>query len=154
MPAPGAGAKTLGRRTGRAADRQFHAFKTMFAVSNPNWGRIGPRSASGCGFNPNNLSIWFGDGAGGPREDYGYWNLPKRRRNPAEKEYAIDVVIGKGRAGRSSSFRSHDEIRLITAAYFVIHEKNISKSRRSDRSASHYIQRFVAINLINTAGRP
>ena len=94
-------------------------FKTMLAGSNPNWGRIAAAvGASGVDFNPNYLSIWFGDAQVVNQGRLRVLNLPKARRILQKKEYTIDVVIGKGR-GRAEFITSDLTTKyvLIYAAY-------------------------------------
>lgn len=94
-------------------------FKTMLAGSNPNWGRIAAAvGASGVDFNPNDLSIWFGDAQVVNQGRLRVLNLPKARRILQKKEYTIDVVIGKGR-GRADFITSDLTTKyvLINAAY-------------------------------------
>ena len=94
-------------------------FKTMLAGSNPNWGRIAAAvGASGVDFNPNNLSIWFGDAQVVSQGRLRVLNLPKARRILQKHEYTIDVVIGKGR-GRAEFITSDLTTKyvLINAAY-------------------------------------
>lgn len=94
-------------------------FKTMLAGSNPNWGRIAAAvGASGVDFNPNDLSIWFGDAQVVSQGRLRVLNLPKARRILQKKEYTIDVVIGKGR-GRADFITSDLTTKyvLINAAY-------------------------------------
>ncbi len=94
-------------------------FKTMLAGSNPNWGRIAAAvGASGVDFNPNDLSIWFGDAQVVNQGKLRVLNLPKARRILQKKEYTIDVVIGKGR-GRADFITSDLTTKyvLINAAY-------------------------------------
>jgi glutamate N-acetyltransferase/amino-acid N-acetyltransferase len=94
-------------------------FKTMLAGSNPNWGRIAAAvGASGVDFNPNNLSIWFGDAQVVSQGRLRVLNLPKARRILQKHEYTIDVVIGKGR-GRAEFITCDLTTKyvLINAAY-------------------------------------
>lgn len=94
-------------------------FKTMLAGSNPNWGRIAAAvGASGVDFNPNDLSISFGDAQVVHLGKLRVLNLPKARRILQKKEYTIDVVIGKGR-GRAEFITSDLTTKyvLINAAY-------------------------------------
>lgn len=73
-------------------------FKTMLAGADPNWGRIAAAiGASGVNFNPDHLHISFGKAAVVSHGRLRVLNLPKARRILQRKEYAIDVVIGKGR---------------------------------------------------------
>ncbi|OQA56296.1 MAG: Arginine biosynthesis bifunctional protein ArgJ [Candidatus Omnitrophica bacterium ADurb.Bin277] len=94
-------------------------FKTMLAGSNPNWGRIAAAvGASGVDFNPNHLSISFGDAEVVHLGKLRVLNLPKARKILQKKEYTIDVKIGKGR-GRAEFVTSDLTTKyvLINAAY-------------------------------------
>ena len=94
-------------------------FKTMLAGSNPNWGRIAAAvGASGVDFNPNHLSISFGDAEVLHQGKLRVLNIPKARRILQKKEYSIFVKIGKGR-GRADFITSDLTTKyvLINAAY-------------------------------------
>ncbi len=90
-------------------------FKTMLAGADPNWGRIAAAiGASGVFFNPNHLNISFGKAHVVHNGRLRVLQLPRARRVLQRKEYAIDVVIGKGR-GRAEFITSD-----LTTKYVLI----------------------------------
>jgi glutamate N-acetyltransferase / amino-acid N-acetyltransferase len=90
-------------------------FKTMLAGADANWGRIcAAIGASGVEFDPNQLTITFGNAMVVHHGKLRVLNLPKARRILQRKEYTIDVVIGKGR-GRAQFITSD-----LTTKYVLI----------------------------------
>ncbi len=90
-------------------------FKTMLAGTDANWGRIvAAIGASGVDFNPNHLSITFGNANVVSHGRLRVLNLPKARRILQRRDYNIDVVIGKGR-GRAQFVTSD-----LTTKYVLI----------------------------------
>lgn len=90
-------------------------FKTMLAGADANWGRIcAAIGASGVEFDPNQLTITFGNAMVVHHGKLRVLNLPRARRILQRKEYTIDVVIGKGR-GRAQFITSD-----LTTKYVLI----------------------------------
>ncbi|OGQ45108.1 MAG: bifunctional ornithine acetyltransferase/N-acetylglutamate synthase [Deltaproteobacteria bacterium RIFCSPLOWO2_02_FULL_46_8] len=90
-------------------------FKTMLSGANPNWGRIAAAiGASGVVFNPDQLSISFGNAHVLSNGSLRAAHIPKAERVLYKRDYTIDVTIGKGR-GRAEFLTSD-----LTTKYVVI----------------------------------